>query len=173
MPRSNGTLPLPQQRRNNHGISLVPPPQKRLSVQIVEIKEEEQVEPSPGFLKTCWPVFFGLMLAVVAPQIFFKVGDAWGVVGERLIFPFVILAGRPEFGFGAELTRNLPEMILYLTFPFFGLYASLNLRRRIRLSTTIAQIVFVNLISAFVLWLLSKPARRMACEREPDHTVAP
>jgi hypothetical protein len=157
MPRSNGTLPLPQQRRKNNGISLVPPPQKRLSVQVVEIKEEEQVEPSPGLLQTCWPVIFGLLLAVIAPQIFFKVGDAWGVVGERLIFPFVILAGRPEFGFGAELTRNLPEMILYLTFPFFGLYASLNLRRRIRLSTTIAQIVFVNLISAFVLWLLSKP----------------
>jgi len=157
MPRSNGTLPLPQHRRKNNGISLVPPPRKRVSVQTVEKKEEEQVEPSPGFLETCWPVFFGLLLAVIAPQILFKVGDVWGVVGERLIFPFVILAGRPEFGFGAELTRNLPEMILYLTFPFFGLYASLNLRRRIRLSTTIAQIVFVNLISAFVLWLLSKP----------------
>lgn len=155
MPRSNGTLPLPQHRRKNNGISLVPPREKRVSVRIVEKKEEEQGEPSPGFLKTCWPIIFGLMLAVVAPQIFFKVGDAWGVIGERLIFPFVILAGRPEFGFGGELTRNLPEMILYLTFPFFGLYASLNQRRRLR--TTIAQIVFVNLISAFVLWLLSRP----------------
>jgi hypothetical protein len=157
MPRSDGTLPLPQHRRKHNGISLVPPPSKKTSVQRAEIKAEEQVAPSPGLLKVWWPAIFGILLAVIAPQILAKGIDVWGNVAERLIFPFVILAGRPEFGFGAELTRNLPQLVLYLTFPFFGFYASWNLRRRIRLSTTIVQIVFVNLISAFVLWLLSRP----------------
>ena len=157
MPRSDGPLPLPQHRRKYNGISLVPPPSRRLSVQRAENKAEEQVEPSPGFLKICWPAIFGLLLAVIAPQILARVSDVWGGAGERLIFPFVILAGRPEFGFGAELTRNLPQLVLYLTFPFFGFYASWNLRQRIRLSATIAQIVFVNLLAAFALWLLSGP----------------
>ncbi len=122
-----------------------------------EVEEHEEEEAAPGFLQVCWPAVFGILLAIIVPQIHAKVLSAWGDVGERLVFPLVLLSGRPEFGFGEELSRNILQLMLYLQFPLFGLYASWNLSRRVKLSTTVVQIVFVNLITAFVLWLLTKP----------------
>lgn len=120
-----------------------------------EIEDEE--DEAPGFLQVCWPAVFGILLAVIAPQIHAKVVESWGVTGERIVFPFMLLAGRPEFGFSPEFMNGLPELVMRLTFPFFGFYASWSLSRRTKFGTVMTQIVFVNLVAAFVLWLLSKP----------------
>lgn len=120
-----------------------------------EIEQEE--DDAPGFLQVCWPAVFGVLLAVIAQQVHAKVLESWGATGERIVFPFMLLAGRPEFGFSPEFMNGLPELVMYLTFPFFGFYASWSLSRRTKFSTVMTQIVFVNLVAAFVLWLLSKP----------------
>lgn len=117
--------------------------------------EEEDV--APGFLQVCWPAVFGILLAVIAPKIHAYVVNQWGDTGERLVFPFMLLSGRPEFGFSQDFTNGLPELVMYLTFPFFGLYASWSMSRRTRFGAAMVQVIFVNLIAAFVLWLLSKP----------------
>jgi hypothetical protein len=156
MPKSHGTIPLARDRKRAISASRGPRLVTRYG-QRIESDAYQEASAAPGLLQVCWPVVVGVMLAVVAPRILSMVLAEWGEVGERLVFPFVALAGRPEFGFSAELTRSLPELVLYLTFPVFGIYAMWNLSRRVKLSITIAQIAFVNLIAAFVLWLLSKP----------------
>jgi hypothetical protein len=77
-----------------------------------------------------------------------------------IVFPFVLLAGRPELGLSAELTRTLPQLILYIQFPLEGLLTLFNLRRRFALSRSLAQVAFLHLIGAFVLWLLSQPVQQ-------------
>ena len=65
------------------------------------------------------------------------------------------LRAAPELGIG-EMARTLPQLILYLQFPFDGLITSLNLKRGTRLSTALVQVFFLHGVGAFVLWLLSQ-----------------
>jgi hypothetical protein len=120
-------------------------------------EEEEEQHHAPGFLEYCWPAIFGILLAVISGHLREKVIHDWGEVGDRLIFPFVQLAGRSEFGFSDELTSSLPPLVQLLQFPVYGLYASFGMSRRHRLTTVLAQVIFVSLIASFVLWLLTKP----------------
>jgi hypothetical protein len=156
MPETHGTIPHARDRKTRLASARRLRPRAIVEVS-AHTEEEEEPALAPGFLEICWPALFGILLAVIAPRIFDKVLREWGELGERLVFPFVILAGRPEFGFGAEASRGLPDLVLYLTFPIFGFYAMWNLSRRVRISTTMVQVVFVNMVAAFVLWLLSMP----------------
>lgn len=119
--------------------------------------EDEENESKPGFLQYCWPAIFGIMLGVIAPQIWDKVGSAYGATGIRLAFPFVRLLGRPELGLGPELTKSLPQLFFYLQFPLEGLLVSFFVSRGTRFGRALVQVGFVHFIAAFVLWLLSKP----------------
>jgi hypothetical protein len=133
---------------------VVPDPYEQLGG---EVYEEEDEERTPGLLQVCWPAVFGIMLAMIAPQLHSYVADRWGDLGERLVFPFMLLAGRPELGLSDELQKSLPELLEWMAFPILGLYVSLSLRKKVRFGMAMAQILFANLIAAFVLWLLSKP----------------
>jgi hypothetical protein len=99
---------------------------------------------------------FGILLAIIADQVRLKVVTEWGETGDRLVFPFVRLLARPELGLG-DLGASLSQLMLYLQFPLTGLYATWNLNRGQKLSTTVLQIAFTYGIIAFVLWLLMKP----------------
>lgn len=118
--------------------------------------DEDPEDPPPGFLQTCWPVVFGVVLAIVAPRLRDMLADyePWGM---RLVFPFVLLSGRRELGLGDELSKNLPQLMLYLQFPLEGLLTMWSLGRRLAFSTCLAQLAFLHAIAAFVLWLLSQP----------------
>jgi hypothetical protein len=120
-------------------------------------EEEEEQHHIPGFLEYCWPAIFGILLAVISGHLREVVIRDWGEVGDRLVFPFVQLFGRPEFGFGEELSNTLPQLIQMIQFPIFGLYISFGMSRRHKLATLLVQVVFVSLIASFVLWFLSKP----------------
>ena len=133
--------------------------QRRSPRVVVEsVDDWEESDPaSRSFISVWWPAFLGILMAIIAPEIHNYVVAQWAETGERLVFPFMLLSGRPEFGFDAEFSQSLPQIVELLTFPFFGLYLSWSVYRRIRFGTAFAQVVFVNLLAAFVLWLLSKP----------------
>jgi uncharacterized protein YqjF (DUF2071 family) len=103
-----------------------------------------------------WPIAVGVVLALMAPSLreTLSTGEPWV---RNLVFPFVQIAGRTELGIG-DLSRTLPQLILYLQFPFDGLITTLNLRRGTKLTTSLLQVFFLHGVGAFVLWLLSQPS---------------
>jgi hypothetical protein len=119
--------------------------------------EDEEESAPPGFLQYCWPAIFGIVLGVLAPQIWDKLNNEYGAAGLRLVFPYVRLLGRPELGLGPQLTTSLPQLFLYLQFPLEGLLISFFISRGTKYGRALVQIGFVHFMAAFVLWLLAKP----------------
>jgi hypothetical protein len=160
MARTLSTLPAPKDRRRvvhvkgrQHVVETHP--SANTTAFTLEDADEESHH-KPGFLVWCWPAVFGLLLAIVADQLRTKVDSLWGDLADRLFFPWVQLVGLPELGLG-DAVGGLPSLMLRLQFPIAGLYASWNLSRGHKLSTTIMQVAFVFGVEAFVLWLLTTP----------------
>ena len=104
---------------------------------------------------TCWwPFIAGIALRLLAPQIrsLLAALDPWGM---RAVMPFVQFCGLPEIGMDEELTRSLPQLMLFLQFPLEGLLTVSNLKRGIRLSAAIGQIVFLHFVCGLVLWIVA------------------
>ena len=105
------------------------------------------------FSTTISPFVLGLVLAVCSPGLRNLLTDLnrWAV---WLTFPFVLLVERPEFGLSWDLGGHLPQIVMFLQFPVEGMWVTLNLRQRGRLSFALAPLVFLHLAGAFVLFLL-------------------
>jgi hypothetical protein len=118
---------------------------------------EDLEDAPPKFLEICWPLLPAIALGIFSPRIYAAL-----TMHEPLImwfvFPFVVVFGRPEFGFSEELTRTLPQLFIYIQFPLEGLLTVFNLSRRVSFASAMAQLIFLHCVCAFVLWLLSQPA---------------
>jgi hypothetical protein len=119
-------------------------------------QEEDREEPWRArhrFSTVVWPFLIGLMLGVFAPKLR-DILDGLNPWVSRLMFPFVLLVERPEFGLRWDLGGYLPQFVLFLQFPVEGLWVTLNLRLRGRLSFAFAPLIFLHMVGAFVLFLL-------------------
>jgi hypothetical protein len=118
--------------------------------------EEEELHAPPGLLEIVWPLVGGLILGFLAPTL-----HAWVATQQPwvmwIVYPFPVLAGRPELGLSDELARTLPQILIYIQFPLEGIYGMFTLRRHVAFTTVMAQIFFVHLVGAFVFWLMSQP----------------
>lgn len=110
----------------------------------------------PRYAAIVWPFLLALPLAVIAPRLL-EVLESINPWIERAVFPYVLLAQRPEFGLNWELGGNLPRLILLLQFPVEGLLTMLNLRRRYSMWVAVGQLIVIHLVGAFVLFLLAQP----------------
>jgi len=110
----------------------------------------------PGLLEIVWPLIGGLILGFLGPMLHALAAaqQPWVV---WLVYPSMVLASRPELGLSDELTRTLPQILLYVQFPLEGIYAMFTLRRHVAFTTVMAQLAFVHLVGAFVFWLMSQP----------------
>lgn len=102
-----------------------------------------------------WPFVFGLALGILAPELHEILSDLnqWAM---WLVFPFVVLVARPEFRLDPDLVHTLSQVILFVQFPVEGVFATMNLRLKGRPSYAFAPIVFLHLVGAFVLFLLTQ-----------------
>jgi hypothetical protein len=119
-------------------------------------REDERGEGWRGrrrFSTAIWPFVIGVILAVVAPTLSELLSDLnqWVL---WLTFPFTLLVEWPAFGLRWELGGYLPQIVMFLQFPLEGLWVTLNLRLRGRLSFALAPLIFLHLAGAFVLFLL-------------------
>jgi hypothetical protein len=119
-------------------------------------REEDQGErwrARHRFSTAIWPFVIGVVLSIFAPRLREALSDLnpWIV---RLVFPFVLLVERPEFGLRWDLGGYLPQIVLFLQFPVEGLWVTLKLRLRGRLTFVFAPLIFLHLVGAFVLYLL-------------------
>jgi hypothetical protein len=96
----------------------------------------------------------GILLGFLAPQIH-ALAALWKPWGVRLVFPFVQLLALREMGLSSELSRTLPQLMLYLQFPLEGLIVIANLRKGSRFLTAAAPVVLVHFMCVLVLWIVA------------------
>lgn len=106
-----------------------------------------------------WPVGAGLLVAAVAPQLQ-DLAAGIGPWAVMLLFPFAVLAERPEIQVG-HITGLLPQIMLYAQFPLEGLLARIILRRGIRPLAVAGQVMLFHLLGIMELWMLSPEARKL------------
>jgi hypothetical protein len=98
------------------------------------------------------PLAVGILLGFVAPQIF-ALASLWSPWGARVVFPLVQLVGMRETGLSNELTRPLPQLMLYLQFPLEGVLVSFNLRRGMKFREAAAPIPALHFVCGLILWV--------------------
>jgi hypothetical protein len=103
-----------------------------------------------------WPLAVGIVLSCFAPQLVELVSPfrPWGM---WLVYPFASIAARPELGMSEGLAATLPLLILYAQFPIEGLLARFALRGRVTVARVLGQVLFLHLMGALELWLISGP----------------
>ncbi len=106
-----------------------------------------------------WPIAMGVFLGLVAPQLHDLVArfEPWSM---WVVFPFAVLAGRPELRVIDRLVRNLPLIVLYLQFPLEGLIALLVLRRRITVPAVAGQIFYFHYLAGLQLLMIGGAVAR-------------
>jgi hypothetical protein len=107
-----------------------------------------------------WPIAVGVAISIFAPEI-----HAWLVRshpwGMWVVFPYALLAHRPEVAINAQLSRFLPTAALLLQFPIEGLLARMILRRRVTVSGVTGQILYFHYLAALQLILLTGVAAQI------------
>jgi hypothetical protein len=100
-----------------------------------------------------WPVGLGIVLGFAAPQLHAVVNrfEPWGL---WLVFPFAVLACRPELQVVVQLVNHLPTVLLYLQFPLEGLIAILALQRRVTVAGVAAQFLYLHYLAGLQLLMI-------------------
>lgn len=115
----------------------------------------EQKQQSPAMNWMSWaPVAVGIVLGFLSPQLH-ALAAQWDPWGLRIVFPVVQVLGLRELGMSDELTRTLPQLMLYLQFPLEGLLVAMNLRRGMRFSMAIGPIPALHFVCGLVLWIVA------------------
>jgi hypothetical protein len=100
-----------------------------------------------------WPILVGILLSLCAPMMkeFLETLKPWGM---WLVFPFVSLSERPEMQLGTELKAHLPQIVLYLQFPFEGFCAKRFLKGRVTLRGVTGQVLLYHFLGVAQLLLV-------------------
>jgi hypothetical protein len=100
------------------------------------------------------PIAAGIALASIAPQLH-AFAAHWNPWGLRILFPFVQITALHEIGMSDELTRTLPQLMLYLQFPLEGLLVASNLRRGMRFSAAFGPVPALHFVCGLVIWIVA------------------
>jgi len=100
-----------------------------------------------------WPIFVGILLASFAPMMKDLLKDLppWGM---WLVFPFVSLSERPELHLSDTLKQYLPQIVLYLQFPFEGYAAKRFLKGQVTLRGVAGQVLLFHFLGVMQLLLV-------------------
>ncbi len=120
-------------------------------------REAERRQRAHERITKLWPLWLGLLLGTLGPAIRLglKSFGAWCVV---LVYPFVVLAGRPELQAG-PITHALPTVMLYAQFPIEGLLACIILKHHVRPWGVAGQVFLFHFLGLLELVMLSGVAR--------------
>lgn len=103
-----------------------------------------------------WPMWLGMVVGMFGPAIAY-VAQLLGSSCMALVFPFVVLAARPEIQVG-PITHLLPTLMLYTQFPIEGLLAYAVLRHHVKPLGVIWQVTLFHFLGLAELWMLSGTA---------------
>lgn len=120
---------------------------------LAERRRSELLEKRLRQLLSMWPVGVGIFLSIISP-VLLDLAKSWGAWGPTLIFPFVVLADRPELQAG-PITHLLPAIMLYAQFPIEGLLARIILRRPVLPISVTIQVLLFHFLGIVEVWMLN------------------
>lgn len=101
-----------------------------------------------------WPMAVGIALSLVAPQLHDMLLPL-GPWAMSLVFPFAVIAGRPEIYMGDKVAALLPVAMLYLQFPLEGFMARTVLKGKVTVHGVVVQVLFYHMLAITELFLLN------------------
>ena len=133
-----------------------------MKANMAELRSLQRMERRSRFvlrMVDCWPIAAGLILGAIAPslQALVSASAPWAM---NILFPFVVLSGRPELHLNGFLMHYLPLVMLYAQFPVEGLIAKKVLKRKITLSGVAVQVFFYHFLGAMQILLISGALRQ-------------
>ena len=107
-----------------------------------------------------WPLAAGILIGTFAPvlQSMVAARAPWAM---SAVFPYVLLAGRPEAGLIREFGQALPALALRAQFPLEGLFAWMLLWRRATFLGVCGQVCCFHALGALQLWILDGGLNRL------------
>ncbi len=101
-----------------------------------------------------WPLALGLLLGLLAPHLraLLMQRHPWSM---WLVFPFVLLAGRPELHANPHLAGVLPMIILYAQFPVEGLIVQWAMRRHVTVPGVAGRVFCMHYLCLVQLLMIS------------------
>jgi hypothetical protein len=106
-----------------------------------------------------YPLAVGILLGFLAPVLYSLV-VLWAPWGPRIVFPLVQIVGLREIGMSDELTRTLPQLMLYLQFPLEGILVASNMRRGKGIAMSIVPIPALHALCTLMLWIIALGSSR-------------
>jgi len=116
-------------------------------------RKTEELERLRKKLIELWPLWVGMGAGLLGPAIAY-VAQAIGSWCMTLVFPFVVLAERPEIQVG-PVTHLLPQLMLYIQFPIEGWLAYFVLRHHVKPLSVIWQVMLFHFLGLAELWMLT------------------
>lgn len=102
-----------------------------------------------------WPIYVGIALSLAAPMLkdVLEVLKPWGM---WLVFPFVELMARPELHLGDQFQQYAPQVMLFLQFPLYGLFAKKVLKGKVTVSGVAIQVFLYHFLGVVQIWLVCR-----------------
>jgi hypothetical protein len=103
-----------------------------------------------------WPLLAGIAItlaAVKTAEILPLMGPG-GLLRLQLLYPFAMLLKQPQLGLPEQTSDSWSQIMLYVQYPLYGLYASVATRWR-PLWGVLMQLMVLHLLGFGVLWLLA------------------
>lgn len=116
-------------------------------------RREERRENFSRTMTELWPMWVGLVLGLLGPQIKF-IAQSYGMWCMELVFPFVVLAQRPEVQVG-YISSFIPVILIYAQFPLEGLFAYFVLRHTVRPAAVVLEVTLLHCLGLAELWMLT------------------
>jgi hypothetical protein len=116
--------------------------------------ESDRRKQSKRNLVGLWPVIIGVALAFLAPALseVLSIFQPWGM---GIVFPFVVLSGRPELHLGGSIFGDIPHVMLYAQFPIEGLLARSLFMRHYSSMGVAGRLICVHAMAGVLLILVS------------------
>jgi hypothetical protein len=118
-----------------------------------QLHDERRTE-SIRYLVRFWPVAVGLVLGFFAPAIkdLLEPLNGWGM---EIVFPFVVLCGRPELHLSSSTAASISQFMLYAQFPIEGLVAKIASRGHVTFSAVTTRAACLQILATSLVLLVS------------------
>jgi hypothetical protein len=101
-----------------------------------------------------WPMALGVALGMEAEHLRALL-MRWHPWSMWVVFPFVLLAARPEVQSAVPLAGGLPMLMLYAQFPLEALVVQMALRRRVTVPGVARHVFYLHYLAALQLLMVS------------------
>jgi hypothetical protein len=117
--------------------------------------EAERKKLSRQYWARFWPVGVGIMLSCFAPALKETLNLLFHPWGMAVVFPFVVLSGRPELHLGSHWSSVLPQFMLYAEFPLEGYLAKSIIVGKVKPLAVLGRVACLHILAGALLLMVS------------------